>query len=121
MDDAISSRALGTDRLIDITTTGRKTGRARRLEIWFHNVEGSVYITGLPGRRGWYANLLTDASFIFDLKESVEADLAATATPITNPVEKRAILGVITQRLNARQPLEEWVGGSPLIRVSFDR
>ncbi len=119
MDDAIR-RALETDRLIDITTTGRKTGRVRRLEIWFHNVEGTVYITGLPGKRHWYANLLTDPSFIFHLKESAQADLSATAIPIINPVERRAILEVITHRLNARQPLEEWVGDSPLIRVSFD-
>ncbi len=49
MDDAIL-RVLETSRLIDITTTGRKTGHVHRLEIWFHNVEGTVYITGLPGK-----------------------------------------------------------------------
>ncbi len=65
--------------------------------------------------------MLADPSFIFHLKESVEADLSATAIPITNPVERRAILEVITQRLDVRRRLEEWVGDSPLIRVDFDR
>ena len=32
--------ALEKDLIIDITTTGRKTGDARRVEIWFHNLDG---------------------------------------------------------------------------------
>ena len=58
MDDAVR-RALENDLVIDITTTGRKTGRPRRKEIWFHNIDGHLYITGTPGRRDWYANLLS--------------------------------------------------------------
>ena len=48
MDKAVQ-RALERDRTIDITTTGRKTRQPRRKEIWFHNVEGHLYITGTPG------------------------------------------------------------------------
>jgi F420H(2)-dependent quinone reductase len=45
------------DRVIDITTTGRKTGEPRRIEIWFHRLDGRYFITGAPGRpRDWYAN-----------------------------------------------------------------
>ena len=43
MDEAVQ-RALEQDRTIDITTTGRKTGQTRRKEIWFHNIEGRLYI-----------------------------------------------------------------------------
>ena len=57
MDESIQ-QALERDRTIDITTMGGKTGQPRRTEIWFHNVEGRLYITGTPGRRDWYANLL---------------------------------------------------------------
>ena len=42
--------ALREDRVIDITTTGRKSGQPRRIEIWFHNLDGALYLTGLPGR-----------------------------------------------------------------------
>ena len=45
------AEALVHDRTIDITTTGRKSGTARRIEIWFHNLDGKLYITGAPGRR----------------------------------------------------------------------
>jgi hypothetical protein len=45
-------RALASDRTIDITTTGRRSGQPRRIEIWFHNLGGRIYISGLPGSRG---------------------------------------------------------------------
>ena len=35
--DASVEEALKNDTVIDITTTGRKSGEARRIEIWFHN------------------------------------------------------------------------------------
>jgi hypothetical protein len=44
---------LRTDRLIDITTTGSRSGELRRIEIGFFNVEGRIFITGRPGPRGW--------------------------------------------------------------------
>ena len=49
MDDAIK-HALETERTIDITTRGRQSGEPHRIEIWFHNLDGRLYITGLPGR-----------------------------------------------------------------------
>ena len=113
-------RALESDRTIDITTTGRVSGVPRRIEIWFHNVAGVIYITGTPGTRDWYANLLADPSFTFHLKESAQADLTATADPVTEPGERRRLLEVITDRVDASQPIDKWVAESPLVRVEFD-
>ena len=118
MNDVIQ-KALKTDRTIDITTTGRNSGRSRRIEMWFHNVDGTVYITGTPGTRDWYANLVANPSFFFHLKESTQADLAAVATPITAAAQRRPILEVITERVNATAPLDEWLERSPLVRVEF--
>jgi deazaflavin-dependent oxidoreductase (nitroreductase family) len=70
------------DRTIDITARGRKTRQLRRTEIWFHHIDGQVYITGTPGRRDWYANLSAHPEFTFHLKQSTKADLSARATPI---------------------------------------
>jgi hypothetical protein len=55
--DARIRQALARERTIDITTTGRTSGRARRVEMWFHNLDGRLYLTGTPGSRDWYANL----------------------------------------------------------------
>ena len=75
MTDEQIEQALERDLTIDITTVGRKTGAPRRKEIWFHNLAGRLFITGLPGRRDWYANLVANPNFTFHLKESVQADL----------------------------------------------
>ena len=80
MDEHIRN-ALEQDETIDITTTGRKSGQPRRTEIWFRRVRGRTYITGTPGPRDWYVNMLADPRFIFHLKESVQADLPARARP----------------------------------------
>jgi deazaflavin-dependent oxidoreductase (nitroreductase family) len=114
-------QALANDRTIDITTTGRKTGLPRRIEIWFHNLDGRIYITGTPGKRDWYANLIANPQFIFHLKGSVQADLPSQATPILDPEERRKILGEITGDLGRDGDLEEWVADSPLVEVKFEQ
>jgi deazaflavin-dependent oxidoreductase (nitroreductase family) len=112
-------QALISGRTIDITTTGRKSGHPRRLEIWFHNLDGEIYITGTPRKRDWYANLLADPAFTFHLKEQVIADLQARATPIVDPRDRRAIFTRILGNLGESSDLEAWLAGSPLVRVSF--
>ncbi len=118
MTDDIAA-ALESDRTIDITTIGRNSGQPRRLEIWFHNVGGRIYITGTPGRRGWYANLLSNPGFTFHLKESVQADLDATARPVTRAKERRGVFDVLLSRLGYADRMDQWMDGAPLIEVTF--
>jgi deazaflavin-dependent oxidoreductase (nitroreductase family) len=119
MDEQVT-RALARDQTIDITTTGRKTRLPRRIEIWFHHLDGRLYITGLPGRRDWYANLQANPDFIFHLKERAQADLPARARPIVAEAERRAILSRILQNLGGQRDLETWVADSPLVEVELD-
>jgi hypothetical protein len=118
MDKAVQ-HALEHDRTIDITTRGRQTGQLRITEIWFHNIDGELYITGTPGRRDWYANLVACPEFTFHLKQSMQADLPARATPITEPVRRRAIMARIHQKLGGNRDLDAWVEGSPLVQVEL--
>ncbi|MBU1227742.1 MAG: nitroreductase family deazaflavin-dependent oxidoreductase [Actinobacteria bacterium] len=119
MVDEATRKALDTDLTIDITTIGRASGVPRRIEIWFHRVGGRFYITGTPGRRDWYANLLAEPWFTFHLKETIEADVKALAAPVTDPATRRRVLGEITRRVGATDPLEQWVEHSPLVEVTF--
>lgn len=114
------SRALAKDRTIDITTTGRRSGLPRRIETWFYRMDDEIYLTGSPGRRDWYANLVQNPHFTFHLKQSVVADLPATAAPITDPAEREAILRRILSDLGGRRDLDAWLAGSPLMRVRFE-
>jgi deazaflavin-dependent oxidoreductase (nitroreductase family) len=116
MDEKIQ-QALEHDRVIDITTTGRKSGQLRRIEIWFHRVKGHLYITGTPGERSWYANLRAHPEFTFHLKDSAQADLPARARPIENEAERRKVLAAILQSLEHSGNLDDWVKDSPLVEV----
>lgn len=114
--------ALNQDEVIDITTIGRKSGQPQRIEIWFRRVDGRTYITGTPGRRDWYANMLANPRITFHLKQSTTADLPATARPIQEEAERRKILSAPVMRWYHSQvdSLEALVTGSPLVEIIFD-
>ena len=118
MDSSIR-QALERDRTIDITTRGRKSGLSRRIEIWFHNLDGQFYITGAPGRRGWYANIKTHPQFTFHLKHTAQANIPASARPIEEEGDRRRVMEKILRRLDSLDNLEERLRDSPLIEVEL--
>jgi deazaflavin-dependent oxidoreductase (nitroreductase family) len=127
---AITPASSASARTIDITTTGAKTGRQRRIEIWFYRADGEIYLTTQPASRDWYANLLANPDFTFHLKHGVKADLAARAEPVLDPADRRRIFSSIIDDLNQPlhrgylrqpvEPLEQWMDGSPLMHVVFE-
>ena len=115
------AKALSHGHLVDITTRGRQTGAARRIEITFHNIGGRIYISGMPAprRRQWLRNLDADQRFTFHLKGAVKADLPATARVIEDEAERREVLPHVA-RAWKRNDLDDMVRTSPLIEVTFD-
>jgi deazaflavin-dependent oxidoreductase (nitroreductase family) len=121
MDEQIRNALKGKEVVIDITTTGRRSGQSRRVEIWFHNIDGRIIITGPPGPRSWLANLAVNPKFTFHLKGTVRADLPARARLITDPDERRAIMsapetGWYRDQVGGIEPLAK---GSPMLEVEF--
>lgn len=119
--DAEARAALETDKVIEITTYGRRTGRPHRIEMWFHRVGGQIYLTGDPGPRDWYANLVVDGRMIVHLKESTAADLPARGIVLTDTEDRRPVFEVISGREPDRRPFDVYLAGSPLVRVEFSR
>ena len=120
MDKAIRN-ALAVDELIDITTIGRSSGKPRRIEIWFHFLNETIYLASRPAKRSWNATLLANPDFTFHFKQSLQRDVAAMARPITNPATKRTVFAQMREgelRM-AHIDLEAWVAESPLIQVEF--
>jgi deazaflavin-dependent oxidoreductase (nitroreductase family) len=113
-------QALERSQTIDITTIGRKTGQPRRIEIWFHNLDGQLYLTGLPGRRDWYANLKAKPEFTFHLKEIIQADLPATARVIEAMAERREVFSRLLPKLNQAADFATWLERSPLVEVTLE-
>jgi len=113
--------ALTQGGVIDITTTGRRTGEPRRIEIVFHAFDGRVYISGFPRpkKRSWLANLEAQPRFTFHLKGEVAADLAAVARPIAAEPERREVLAKVAQTWNWTD-IEDAVKMSPLVEVTFE-
>ena len=112
MDESIG-RALERGSLIDITTIGRRSGEPKRVELVFHNFDGHVYISGMPGPRDWYANLKANPNFTFHLKRGVSADLPARARAITDAGERRAIMEKIA-RVWRRTDVDVMIRFSPI-------
>lgn len=112
--------ALARGGVIDIITTGRKTGQPHRIEIVFHNIGGRLYISGMPGfKRSYLANLAANRHFTVHLKGSVKADLPATARIITDGAERREVLPGIA-RIWKRDDVETMIEQSPLFEVTID-
>ena len=125
---AIGPDSTAAERTIDITTLGARTGTPRRIEVWFHRVDGRWYLTGMPRPRSWYANLRAHPRFTVHLKHGVAADLPATAVPVDEPTRRRVITAVldlqnrpdIAARVSRRQDLDDWLARSPLVEIVFD-
>jgi deazaflavin-dependent oxidoreductase (nitroreductase family) len=119
MDDE-TRRALATDRTIDITTIGRRSGRPRRIEIWFVNIEGRIFITGTPGPRDWYANLLAEPALVMHLKESTAADLAAHAAVVLDqPTRRMVIEHASAEWYRSQADVDDLVAHAPMVEVTF--
>jgi deazaflavin-dependent oxidoreductase (nitroreductase family) len=122
MDDSIQ-RALRRGHTIDITTTGRRTGEPRRIELVFHNVDGRIVISGSPShrKRGWIWNLEADPRLTFHLKRTVSADLPATARVITDLQERRQLAEWIVANAWPNQDVETMTRFSPFIEITIDQ
>ena len=122
MDDTIRA-ALDRGHTIDITTTGRHTGKPRRIEIVFHNLDGRIVISGMPRRghtRAWIYNLEADPRITLHFKGPLaQADVDGTARIVDDPVERRVVLERVAQAWR-RTDLDQMVAHSPLIEVTID-
>jgi F420H(2)-dependent quinone reductase len=117
-------------RVVDIVTTGAKTGQPRTTEIWITIITGDLFICGtpnasLPGverkRRDWLANLIAYPRFTLRLKQDIFVELPAEAEPVRNAAERRRILGspACEYYLSHSRSLDQAVRDCPMVRVRF--
>lgn len=109
---------LARRRTIDLTTIGRRSGRAARIEIWWFRVDGRFVITGTPGPRDWYANVLADQRVTIHVDGH---DLPASAVPITDPDERLSVMThPDTSWYSTQAQLHHLVEASPMVEVRLD-
>jgi hypothetical protein len=84
-------------------------------------IDGRVFITGTPGVRDWYANLIANPEFTFHLKESAMIDLPARAAPVTDPDERKRVMSAPeTEWYRGQATIEQLMTGSPMVEVHFE-
>ena len=112
---------LKIDEVVDITTTGRKSGEARRIEIRLHVLDGRLYLTGRPGMpRSWLANMAANPEMTIHLKQSLVRDVPSTASVITDSDERRRVFARMLE-LESRMShvdVEVWTATAPLAELT---
>jgi deazaflavin-dependent oxidoreductase (nitroreductase family) len=115
--DEATRAGLHHSQVIDLTTTGRRTGQPRRIEIFLHDEDGLLFISGTPRAdrtRDWIHNITADPNVVVHLKVTVVADLPATARVITDPDERQPLIEAAARRWG-RTDVAEMLQYSPLI------
>lgn len=117
--DASLWAALHRSQVIDLTTTGRRTGQPRRIEIFLHEFEGRLFISGMPfpTKRHWLLNVEADPRVTVHLKRDVVADVAATARVIEDPAARRPLIEAAARRWG-RHDVDRMMEHSPLIELT---
>ena len=121
MDEA-TRPALHRSQVIDLTTTGRRTGQPRRIEIFLHDDDGLLFITGMPRAdrtRDWIHNIDADPRVWIHLKGAVVADLPATARVVTDVGERRPLIEAAARRWR-RTDVPTMMQHSPLVVIQVD-
>ena len=69
-----------------LTTTGRRSGRPREIEIWFTRRDGLYYLVAERGERcGWVRNLLADSAVQVRVGDTRFSGRARVLDPAAEP------------------------------------
>lgn len=116
--DSVLLARLRDLRTIDITTYGRRSGKPRRIEIWWFDVDGRFIITGTPGPRDWLANVRANGAM---LVHALGADLAAQGQEILDSqLRMQVFSSPDTRWYRTQSELDRLVAKAPMIEVVFD-
>jgi deazaflavin-dependent oxidoreductase (nitroreductase family) len=106
---------LARHQTIRMTTIGRRSGKPRRVEIWWFRVDGRFVITGTSGRRDWLANLVADPRLTVHVAGH---DIEATATRITDASFRRKVFTrPQTSWYTSQAELDHLVESAPMVEI----
>lgn len=109
---------LARHRTIDLTTIGRRSGRPSRIEIWWFQVDSRFVITGTPGPRDWYANVLANPEVTVHV---AGRDFPARAIPIRDPATRAGVFDASTTRWYSTQTQRQrLIEEAPMVEIIFD-
>jgi deazaflavin-dependent oxidoreductase (nitroreductase family) len=101
-----------------LTTTGRRTGRSHRIEIWFAAQDGRVYLlSGGRERSDWVRNLQANAHVTVELGDETHAGVAGVLQPGT--VEDQRARELLVGKYREGDNLDEWGRTALPVAIEF--
>jgi deazaflavin-dependent oxidoreductase (nitroreductase family) len=101
-----------TEKEVEITTYGRKTGQpAQKKIIWITALDGKLYVRSGPGMtRDWPKNLKANGRAILHI---AGRDVPVRGRHVTDPAEARAMHAPVKAKYDAERPSSK--GDEPLL------
>ena len=102
-----------------LTTTGRRTGRPHRIEIWFAAHEGRLYLlSGGRERADWVRNLQANPRVTVELGDETRVG-GAHALEAGAPDDRLARELLVAKYASTEEDLDEWGRTSLPVLVEF--
>ena len=109
------------DLFLYLTTTGRRSGRPHRIEIWFAAYHGKLYLlSGGRDRSDWVRNLQANARVSVEL--AGEEHVGAARVLVLGTAEDRLARELLVAKYEPVEhgSLEEWGRTSLPVAIEFD-
>ena len=100
MADEEFTRALDSSREVDLTVTGRRSGRGITLPVWFARDGGTLYLVPVSGSdTNWYKNVLRTPTIRL---AAGGAETSVSAAPVTDPARVAQIVDKFRAKYGAK-------------------
>jgi deazaflavin-dependent oxidoreductase (nitroreductase family) len=106
------------EKLIHVTTAGRKSGKAHTVELWFAVADGAVYLSHEGERTDWMKNIDAHPRVGVKIRKlTFEADAKVVKTGPSREEGKKALY-VKYYGPASKEVIDDWFSLSQVIRVS---
>jgi deazaflavin-dependent oxidoreductase (nitroreductase family) len=107
-----------SDPFLYLTTTGRRSGRPHRIEIWFAAQDRTLYLmSGGRDHADWVRNLLANPRVSVDLGGETHQGIARVLAPET--AEDQLARRLLVTKYGDQEDLDEWGRTSLPVAIEF--
>jgi len=114
-----------------LTTRGRRTGQPETIEIWYGELDGTVYLLSGSGERAdWVSNLRQEPRVLVrfggprEQRPDVDGEVTATARVVSEPAERqlgRRLIAAKYEGWHDGDPVPGWLQDALVVAVELDR
>jgi deazaflavin-dependent oxidoreductase (nitroreductase family) len=110
--------AVKKEKVIHVTTVGRKTSKPHVVELWFATGDGKLYLSHEGKRTDWMKNIETNPKIgvrIGDMEFSAEAKIVKSGAPFE--AGKKALYEKYYGRAS-KEVLDDWFSLSEVVQLT---